>query len=63
MQTVVIRLKAALGSVARLLRAHPQAVDGLVAAAMPAVALIWLKQYPYEPGGHRVRSPPVVPRP
>jgi len=56
MQTVVIRLKAALGSVVRLLRAHPQAVDGLVAAAMLAVALIWLKQYPYEPGGRLVSS-------
>lgn len=56
MQTVAIRLKAALGSVVRLLRAHPQAVDGLVAAAMLAVALIWLKQYPYEPGGRLVYS-------
>jgi len=58
MQTVVIRLKAAIWSAVRLLRAHPQAADTIVAAAMLAVSLLWLSRcpyrdpypYPYEPG-------------
>ena len=41
---------------ARFLRAHPQVVDGIVAMAMLAVSLIWLYQYPYEPGGRHVYS-------
>lgn len=56
MQTVGIRLRDAVWSAVRLLRAHPQAVDGIVAAAMLAVSLIWLRQYPYEPSGHLVYS-------
>ncbi|MBS2549060.1 hypothetical protein KGQ19_19525 [Catenulispora sp. NL8] len=54
MQTVAIRLMGAVGTGVRLLRAHPQAVDGIVAAAMLAVSLIWLKQYPYMAGRHLV---------
>jgi signal transduction histidine kinase len=49
-------LKAALRPTIRLLRAHPQAADGIVAAAMLAVSLIWLNRYPYEPGHHLVYS-------
>jgi len=56
MQTAVIRLKAAAWSAVRLLRAHPQAVDGIVAAAMLAVSLLWLSRYPYEPGHRFVYS-------
>ncbi|MEY9932718.1 signal transduction histidine kinase [Catenulispora sp. GP43] len=56
MQTVGIGLKAAVGAAVRLLRAHPQAVDGIVAAAMLAVSLIWLRTYPYEPGRRLVYS-------
>jgi signal transduction histidine kinase len=55
-QTVAIRLRNAVWAVVRLLRAHPQAVDGIVAAAMLAVSLVWLSRYPYEPGGRLVYS-------
>src|ERR1051326_5727863 len=41
---------------ARSVRGHPQAVDGAVAAALLVLSLIWLNQYPYEPGTHRVYS-------
>ncbi|GAA1981117.1 sensor histidine kinase [Catenulispora subtropica] len=40
----------------RLYRARPWAVDGVVAAAMLAVTVIWLNQYPYEPDGRHVYS-------
>src|ERR1051326_181662 len=41
---------------ARSLRRHPQAVDGAVAVALLVLSLMWLNQYPYEPGTHRVYS-------
>ena len=56
MQTVVIRLRGAIWAAVRLLRAHPQAVDVIVAAAMLAVGLIWLSRYPYASGHHLVYS-------
>ena len=56
MQTVAIRLRGAVRAGVRLLRAHRQAVDAIVGAAMLAVSLIWLSQYPYEPGHHMVYS-------
>ncbi|WP_228562969.1 sensor histidine kinase [Catenulispora rubra] len=51
-----LRLQATTWSAVRLLRGHPQAVDGIVATAMLAVSLLWLSRYPYEPGHHLVYS-------
>lgn len=49
-------LRKAVQAGRRLYRARPWVLDAVVAAAMLGVALIWLRQYPYEPDGRHVYS-------
>jgi signal transduction histidine kinase len=56
MRMVVSSLNDAVRARTRLIRAHPHVLDAIVAVAMLAVSLVWLKQYPYEPDKHRVYS-------